>query len=178
MSENATPINDGKVNVAGVDINIKQVLGDMIAQQVTSSFTEEQMQQIIDYIQNEIFVVKEVYDANSDERKKKYVLKMKKDYWNESAKCEFLDNAKKAFATKVASDINDRISEIIASEDYKDTVDKYAQEIVQYATEGWKNDMIARIRMRMTSDVMDQNTYCGVPLRSIIVDEIQKFVHR
>ena len=44
MSENATPINDGKVNVAGVDINIKQVLGDMIAQQVTSSFTEEQMQ--------------------------------------------------------------------------------------------------------------------------------------
>lgn len=66
MSEYATPINDGKVNVAGVDINIKQVLGDMIA----------------------------------------------------------------------------------------------------------------RIRMRMTSDVMDQNTYCGVPLRSIIVDEIQKFVHR
>ena len=30
MSEYATPINDGKVNVAGVDINIKQVLGDML----------------------------------------------------------------------------------------------------------------------------------------------------
>ena len=65
MSEDATPINDGKVNVAGVDINIKQVLGDMIA----------------------------------------------------------------------------------------------------------------RIRMRMTSDVMDQNTYCGTPLKAIIWEEIEKFIH-
>ena len=178
MSESPTPINNGNVNVAGVDINIKQVLGDIVAQQVISSFTEEQMQQIIDYIQSELFDVREDYSTDIDKPKKKYILKIKKDYWNDTAKCEFLDNAKKSFATKVASDINDRISEIIASEDYKDTVDKYAQEIVQYATEGWKNDMIERIRERMTSDVMTPNTYCGIPLKSIIWEEIEKCIHR
>lgn len=177
MSENVININNGKTNVAGVDIDIKQVLGDMIAQQITSSFTEEQMQQMINYVQNELFEVREVYNAEGD-KTKKYVLKMQRDAWTNTIKCQFLDNAKKSFTSKVAEDIDNRISEIISSEDYKDTVDEYAHEIVQYASEGWKEDMMQRIRLRMTSDVTEPNQYAGRSLRNMIREEIYNFANR
>lgn len=178
MSENVSNINDGKANVTGVDIDIKQVLGDMIVQQIVSSFTEDQMHQIIDYVQNELFEVREVYDEDTWNIKKKYDLKMKHEYWADSHNCPFLDKAKKTFALKVADDIDNRISEIIASKDYKDTVDEYAHEIVQYASEGWKDDMMKRIRLRMTSDITEPNQYAGQSLRGIIREEIYNYANR
>ena len=95
----------------------------------------------------------------------KYKLKLTRDNLDYKQKSKFLEPAKKRFGIRVEQDIVNRINEIIDSADYKKQIDEYAQEIVEYVTEGWKNDLKESIKQRMCGDLINPGDVSGIPLR-------------
>ena len=55
-------VNNGKFDVMGINIDISQVLGTKIVDQYLASLSEEKMQLIMDYIDNDLFAEKSVYN--------------------------------------------------------------------------------------------------------------------
>ena len=82
-----------------------------------------------------------------------------KDYWGKVNAYSLVGYARKRFNENFKDDIVKRINEIMDTEDYQSRVDKIAHEILDYATEGWKNEAIDRIRCAMIDDKLNKN-YC------------------
>lgn len=166
-----TPINTDE-NIPSVqqtlDAAVKQMIDKAIAEKTVENLSEEQMDAIMDYVQQEIFRVEYVEDPNTGETTKKYALNKSFDNIDYATRCKFLEPAKKQFGRKINMDITNRINEIIDSSDYHAMVDQYAKEIVQYATEGWKDDMMKAIRTRLCGDMLTPDSVGGVPLRRCI----------
>ena len=82
------------------------------------------------------------------------------------------------FNEKFKIDIIDKINEIIETPEYKERVDQIAKDILDYASEGWKNDAIERIRHAMIDDKLGSEYYHGVSLRGIINEVICRMSNR
>ena len=68
-----------------------------------------------------------------------------------------------------------KVDEIISSEDYQKKADEIANELVEYATNGYKDDMKRQIRERLVGNVIGDPFYNGRSLQDIIDERIQKF---
>ena len=68
-----------------------------------------------------------------------------------------------------------KVDEIISSEDYQKKADEIANELVEYATNGYKEDMKRQIRERLVGNVIGDPFYNGQSLQEIIDERIQKF---
>ena len=77
---------------------------------------------------------------------------------------------------KLKEDIAKKIEEIVETDEYKKRADEIAQEIVEYTTEGYKKDMMARVKARLVEDPLSSNLFGGVDLRGIVREEIYNAV--
>ena len=73
----------------------------------------------------------------------------------------------------------DKMVDVMDSEEYKKRVDKIAQEIMDYAVEGYANDLKDRVKERLVGNVLNAEPYYGgIGLQSIISEEIRRQLSR
>lgn len=178
MSDN---IENGKVEVMGVNIDISQVLGEKIINQYMAQLKSEDIEEIMKYISSDLFSATSVYNYETGERVEKLVVKERtKDNWGNYKEREIPigELIKNKFNSRIKEELSKKVEDIIASADYQKKIEEIANELVDYSINGYKEDMKERIRERLIGNVMNESAqYCGVPLIALINQEIDKRMH-
>lgn len=175
-------MENGKMDVMGINIDISQVLGQKIVDQYMAQLTEEDMQTVLDYISQDFFVKKNQSVFNYDTNKYDYkmvacVKEREKDNWGnyKSNQLTIGELIKNQFNNRIREELTKKVEEIIATTDYKEKIEQIANELVDYSINGYKEDMKNRIRERLVGNVMNATPYYdGVDLRYLINEEISK----
>lgn len=171
-------IENGKVEVMGINIDISQVLGQKIVDQYMAQLSDENVQEILSYISSDLFYETSAFNYETGERVKTLKVKEReKDQWGNYKEREIPvgELIKNQFNERIKEELKKKVEEIIASSDYQDKINEIANELVDYSINGYKEDMKSRIRERLIGNVMDESAqYCGVPLLAIINQEIDK----
>lgn len=166
MSEN---IENGKVDVMGINIDISQVLGQKIIDQYMAQLKEEDIETLMKYISEDLFT--QTWDN-------KLIIKQReKDRWGSYTTKELPigEIIKSHFNERIKEELKKRVEEIIATEDYQKKIDEIANELVDYSINGYKEDMKERIKERLVGNVLSESAqYGGIPLLAIINQEIDK----
>ena len=175
-------MENGKLDVMGINIDISQVLGQKIVDQYIAQLTEEDMSTIMDFISQDFFVKKEQHIFNYDTMQ--YDSKMvtcvkerEKNQWGNYKTNEMTigELIQKQFNNRIKEELTKKVEEIIATSDYQEKIEQIASELVDYSINGYKEDMKNRIRERLVGNIMDESpNYCGISLMSLINDEINK----
>jgi hypothetical protein len=179
-------MENGKMDIMGINIDISQVLGQKIVDQYMAQLTEEDMNTIMDFISKDFFVKKSQsvfnYDTSQyDTKMVVYIKEREKNRWgsydtNEMTIGELI---KKQFNNRIREELTKKIEEIIATSDYQEKIEQIANELVEYSVNGYKEDMKNRIRERLVGNVMDAAPYYdGVNLRYIIQEEVNGMLQR
>ena len=160
----------GKLNAMGMDINISEVIGSKIVDQWLATISEDDMALILKAIDEEAFG--HTYDDH------KYFVKEKKNgtgYYAQTEVTPLWREIQKRFQEKFCDQIMDKMIEVMDSEAYKKRVDEIAQEIMDYAVEGYANDMKERVKERLVGNVLDgAPRYDGLSISEIVAMEISK----
>ena len=171
-------IENGKVEVMGINIDISQVLGQKIIDQYMAQLSDENIKELLSYISSDLFYETSVFNYETGERAKTLKVKEReKDQWGNYRDREIPigELIKNQFNERIKEELKKKVEEIIASTDYQNKINEIANELVDYSINGYKEDMKARIRERLVGNVMDESPhYCGVPLLDIINQEIDK----
>ena len=171
-------IQNGKMDVMGINIDISQVLGKKIIDQYIAQMSKEDMDELMSYITSDLFDERSEYNYRTGESVKKLVVKKRtKDQWGVYKEREIPigELIKNMFNSRIKEELSKKVEEIIMSSDYQDKIDEIANELVNYSIDGYKEDMKERIRERLIGNIMDESAhYCGVSLLSIINGEIDK----
>ena len=164
----------GKLNAMGMDINIYEVIGSKIVDQWLAAISEDDMALILKAIDEEAFG--HTYDDH------KYFVKEKKNgtgYYAKTEETPIWREIQKRFQEKFCDQIMDKMVEVMDSEEYKKRVDKIAQEIMDYAVEGYANDLKSRVKERLVGNVLDAAPhYGGIGIQDIINEEIRRQLGR
>lgn len=170
-------MDNGKLEVMGINIDISQVLGEKIIDQYIAQLTEEDMNTIMDYISADFFVKKKTevfnYDTQQyDAKMVAYVKELPKDNWGNrkyGSPLTIGELIKKQFNDRIREELTKKVEEIIATTDYQEKIEQIANELVEYSVNGYKEDMKARIRERLVGNVLDgAPCYGGLSLASVI----------
>lgn len=178
-------MENGKIDVMGINIDISQVLGQKIVDQYIAQLTEEDMKTIMDFISKDFFVKKEQsifnYDTSKyDTKTVTYVKEREKDNWGNYKTRELTigELIKNQFNNRIREELTKKVEEIIATTDYQEKIEQIANELVDYSVNGYKEDMKNRIRERLVGNVMDATPYYGgIDLLYLINSEIDKRIH-
>ena len=178
-------MENGKMDVMGINVDISQVLGEKIVDQYIAQLTEEDMKTVMDYIAQDFLIKEEkkVFDYNTNEYSVKTVAHVKereKNQWGSYKTNELTigELVKKQFNNRIKEELTKKVEEIVATSDYQDKIEQIANELVDYSIDGYKEDMKARIRERLVGNILNEQPYYGgISLLSLINDEINKRFH-
>jgi hypothetical protein len=170
-------INNGKLDVMGINIDISQVLGQKIVDQYIAQLPEEQMKTIMDYVSKDLFSEESVYNYELGERVTRLkITERKKDNWGQYKTNEIPigELIKNHFNNRINEELKKKVEEIIATDDYKQKVEEIANELIDYSINGYKEDMKNRIRERLVGNVMNTipsyDSYDLVSLINQVID--------
>lgn len=167
-------IENGKVEVMGINIDISQVLGQKIVDQYIAQLDEQHINELMDYISSDLFKTTSYYDWEKKEQVSKMIIKERtKDGWGSYREKEIPigELIKNRFNERIQEELLKRVEEIVASTDYKEKIDKIANEIIDYSIEGYKQDMKYRILDRLIGNTST------VPLVDIVRAEVDKAMY-
>ena len=171
-------INNGKLDVMGINIDISQVLGQKIVDQYIAQLTEEQMKAIMDYISSDLFSETSVYNYETHESVKKIIIKeRKKNNWGsyDTKDIPIGELIQNYFNDRIKEELKKKVEEIIATADYKEKIEQIANELIDYSINGYKEAMKERIKERLVGNVLDASPYYGgISLQYLINSEIDK----
>lgn len=157
--------NDLSFEIGGVNVPIGQILGEKLVATLMERITDEEFEVLYKYMYDETW--------KKDYTGEKVILNYtKKDsYYNTPSTPPTLATyAESLLSEKMKDKIKEKVEEITSSEEFLLKADSIAQEIVEYATEGYKNDMKKRVYERLVANTVDAGMYYGgVDLRSIIL---------
>lgn len=158
---------DGKLNVLGMDVRISDIVGEKLVTQWMSQLSAEQVAAITKALDEYVF---NVYTADDITR---YTLNktQRVNSWKDKDTLIW-EAAKKLIQERIGQDINDKVEEIICSDAYKKRVNSIAEELVEYATEGYKNDLKEGLRERLVCNVIDPEPKFAHRTLHSIVNEI------
>lgn len=163
MSEKLKFEDDKKtVNTMGINIDIASIIGTQIAEQWLGSLDEEHMEVMINFLTDEYFEVKK-YDWQD--------IKLK------TAKVQYgkqypIDMVKQVFGEKTKEALINRVDEIIQSKNYKEEIDKIANELIDYAINGYKEDLKKELRQRLVNNVLAPTPEYGNESLITIINKI------
>ena len=186
MSNENLHIENGKMDMMGINIDISQILGQKIIDQYIAQLTEEDMAAIMDFISADFLVKKQqqVFDYDTAKYNTETVVNVKereKDHWGnyKSRDLTIGELIKQQFNTRIKEELTKKVEEIIATADYKEKIEQIANELVDYSVNGYKEDMKNRIRERLVGNIMDASPcYGGIDLLTLINSEIDKRMMR
>lgn len=167
---NDVKMEKGKLNAMGMDINIAEVIGSKVVDQWLAAISEDDMALILKAIDEEAFG--NTYDDH------KYFVKKKKNgdgYYAQTEETPLWREIQKRFQEKFCEQIINKMNEMMESEEYKKRVDNIAQEILEYAVEGYAKDMKERIKERLVGNILDSAPrYDGISISEIVAEEVNR----
>lgn len=177
-------MENGKIDVMGINVDISQFLGEKIVDQYIAQLTEEDMQTVLDYISQDFLVKKKQsvfnYDTQQyDDKMIVYVKEREKDHYGNYKTRDLTigELVKNQFNKRIKEELTKKVEEIIATSDYQEKIEQIANELVDYSVNGYKEDMKNRIRERLVGNLIDATpVYCGVDLRSLIQNEVNNMI--
>jgi len=165
---------DLSFEIGGVNVPIGQILGEKLVASLMERITEEEFEVLYKYMHDQTW--KKDYSGEN------VILNYtKKDnYYNTPSTPPTLATyAEKLLAEKMKERIQAKVEEITSSEEFLSKADQIAQEIVDYATEGYKKDMKARVYERLVANTVDAGMYYhGVDLKHLIYQCIDERIMR
>ena len=165
-------MENGKMDVMGINIDISQVLGEKIVDQYMAQLSEDKMRELMDYISSDLFTTTSYYDWDKREDVVKMVVKQRtKDKWGnyQDKEIPIGELVKRKFNERINEELQKKVEDIVASTDYQQKIEEIANELVDYSINGYKEDMKNRIRERLVGNVMDADPhYGGMSLQSIV----------
>lgn len=167
---NSSEIQNGKMNVMGVNVDISTTLGNVICEQYLAQLSQEDMDKIIKYISSDLFEKDTIFDPESNKWVDGLKVKIPKtgNYYYDNEKL-ISYHIKQVFNDRIKEELKKKVEDIIATEDYQNKINEIAEELVQYSIDGYKEDMKNRIRERLIGNVLDDTpNYCGVSLQYIV----------
>ena len=172
-------IKNGKLDVMGINIDISQVLGEKIIDQYIANLDEEQMAEIMKYISSDLFAEKSIFNDKENKWETKFVIKQPvKDRWGNYSSTKDVpigEIIKNKFNERIKEELVKKIDEIITTTEYQEKIDSIANDLIDYAIDGYKEDLKKEIRERLVNNVFSANpAYAGVSLCGIINDIIDK----
>lgn len=171
-NDNTMIDENGKLNAFGMDISISDIIGEKIVDKWFAKLTPEDMALIFKAVDNEIFS----HNYN-DEKFFKTTREVKNGGWGRSnyEDTPLWRTTQQLFAKKYNEEILSKVDEIIASEEYQKKAMQIAEEIVDYATEGYKEDLKKRIYGRLVAGPTDNTYYVNnYDLQSFIHESINQ----
>ena len=183
--ESELKVDNGNMNLLGMNIKISDIIGEKIVDQFMATITPEQMESITKVLINEVFekVLTEEWDDGSSTYKKVESYKFKTtEYtgsgWNAKQESTYLyKECKNIIKEKYSKLIDEKIEEYINSEEYKAKAEEIAKAIIDYATEGYKQDIINSVRERLVLPVV-QPYSPEISIRNIVREEIFNAANR
>lgn len=171
-------MENGKIDVMGINIDISQVLGQKIVDQYIAQLDEQNMVELMNYISSDLFTTTSYYDWEKKEQVSKTVIKQReKDSWGNyrDKDVPIGELIKNQFNARIKEELVKKVEEIVATTDYQEKIEEIANELVDYSVNGYKEDMKNRIRERLVGNVIETTPYYnGVDLRYLINEEINK----
>lgn len=131
-------------NIMGMEMSFSTLIGQKIVEEYISRLGEDEMNSIFDAITNEIFETKPWYNKGEYQGDKKVLKQSYKEAhgcWSEDKDTVLWKIIKNHFIDKYSEDVKEACLKKLDSDEYKAQVQKIADEIVDYATEGYKADM-------------------------------------
>lgn len=165
MSEEIiTPkIENGTMNLMGMQMKISDIIGDKLVDQFIATISPEQMESISKVLFDEVFetVSREEYDDSEKKYKRIQSVQFKKEAkrdsyssWSRTEYTTVYERAKSTVSSLYGEMIEEKVKEYIASDEYKEKAEKIAKTIVDYALEGYKDDVIKSVRERLVLPVV------------------------
>lgn len=157
-TETEINVKNGNLDMLGMQIKISDIIGDKIVDQFMATMSPEQMDAITRALFNYIFEVgtKDVWDDAKQGYSKITTIEFKtqeyrRDTWGSSHKEDtpIYKHAKATVIDKYSAIIEEKVKEYLDSPEYKTKAEKIAKEIVDYALEGYKEDIIRGVRERL-----------------------------
>lgn len=171
-TEEEKKIENGKLEMMGINIDISQILGGKIVDQYLAQLKDEDMDKIMNYISSDLFEPTSIFNYETAERVKSLKIKERtKDYYGHYKETEIPigEIIKNHFNNRIKEELKNKVEEIINSTDYRKKIDDIANELVEYSIIGYKEDMKNRIRERLVGNVLDDTPmYSGASLTDII----------
>ena len=165
---------DLSFEIGGINVPIGQILGEKLVASLMERITEEEFEVLYKYMYDETW--------KKDYSGEKVILNYtKKDsYYNTPSTPPTLATyAESLLSEKMKDKIKEKVEEITSSEEFLTKADQIAQEIVEYATEGYKKDLKNRVYERLVANTVDAGMYYGgVDLKSIIYQTIDERLSR
>ena len=168
-TENKDLIKDGKMNLAGMQIKISDIIGDKLVDQFIASISPEQMEEVTHAFFQEVFeeVTRNEFDTSSNKYKtiKSYGFKKKDeaDRWGHKYDTPIYERAKSTIRGTYTQMIEQKIMDYMQTKEFESKAEIIAKEITDYALEGYKQDMINGVRKRLVDPVM----YPELPVTNI-----------
>ena len=176
----AEGIENGKTKVMGIDVDISSILGEKIVDQYLAQLTPEDMEKIMNYIQSDLFIQTWHYNDKHDWVKGNVVKVREKDRWGDYKEKEIPigEFIKREFNNRIAEELKKKIEEIIATTEYKEKIDSIANEVIDYAINGYKEDLKHTIRTNLVLNILSpEPVYGGVSLTQRINEIIDSRLH-
>ena len=160
--------NKSYEEVFGVNLDISTVLSGEIVKRFMAQITPEQMQNILDDISKDAFNKK--YDGSLE-------IKMKEERYG-FHRDTLGSIVKEKFDEQVKEDLMKECLKIVETKEYKDKIHAWAEEMVDYCTEGYKEDLKRGLYNKLVGSVVDPSNlsmqcFNSSDLRSIIQEEIR-----
>lgn len=155
---------NGNMNIMGVNVSIGDIVGKKIAEQFIAKLTPEEMDALTDFLKADIFTKKYGTDVTVVKNNNQWKVDNIHDtgYRSSYSLTEtytLAEHAKDGFARAISEDLLKKIDEIVETDEYKNKIDSMAHEILDYAVEGYKKDLLNRIKERLVGNVLKPNPY-------------------
>ena len=175
MSEQSNQlITDGKVELMGMNISISDVIAEKLVNQYIAQLSPERIKLIFDAIDKEAF--SKEFDYESKEEKEYFATTRDvKDRWGhtETETTPIWEEAQRLLRKRYSEIIMGLVDEILQSDKLKQKAEEIANEIVEYAANGYKEDLKKRIYDRFVdATALYNDRYYQVNIRSAIQEEI------
>lgn len=165
MEDNKKPL--------GLDIDLSVLVGQKVVDEYIKSLSEEDIKIVYDAIDKDLFT----YTYN-DKKEFKKTYEVKGYYNSKYEETPLYMEVKKKYQEKFSDLLIDKIDKLLDTDKYKKRIQDVSEEIIEYAIEGYKEDLKKRIRERLVDNVIgDEISYNNQSLRFIINEEINKRIN-
>ena len=170
---------DGTMNLNGIDLRIGDILGDKLVDQYIGRLTDDDMNLLFKACDEMIFNEEYDYATKGGKKVVRLTQTRKNSYGSTITEdVPFWKYTQKEINERFQNIIKDRVVKLLESDEYKKKAEQIAQDIVDYAMEGYKEDMKERIRERMIGNILDTTpSYTSVSLTSLIERIIEQKIH-
>ncbi len=167
-----------------INITVEEFIGECLAKKFIDSLTEDQINAVMEYAYSDLFKNERNY-SNDPEETEKIVVKTEQDLPRDGFGYFKYDKpnlgyyTKEKFNEKFKDLIVKKVDEILSTDKYQEKATHIAEELVEYATNGYKEDLKERIRQRLVGNLLDsESSYSGETLISIVRSEISRVIGR